>query len=178
MKQEIWKDIKEYEGLYQVSSYGRIRRIEKEITVVTPHKGTFTKTYKGRILKPSIRGMYYGVDLSKASKIKRKHIHRIVAETFIPNPYNKPEVNHIDGNKLNNNVENLEWVTKSENAIHAYRKLKRTPPRNAPITCIETGKKYKKMLDAQKETGILITSICNYLAGKSSHAGGFHWKRG
>ena len=71
-----------------------------------------------------------------------------------------------------------EWVTASENSTHAYRILKRIPPRNTCIICIETGKKYIKMLDAQKDTGILITSICNHLAGKSKHAGGFHWKRG
>lgn len=175
--EEIWKDIKGYEGLYQISSVGRVKRIDKEIIVKTPHKGTFVKIWKGRILKPG-KGMYFMIDLCKNNKVKRKLIHRLVAETFIPNPENKPQVNHIDGNKYNNKVSNLEWVSISENAIHAYRKLGRIPPRNASIICIETGKIYKKMLDAQEDTGILITSICNNLSGKSSHAGGFHWKRG
>lgn len=73
---------------------------------------------------------------------------------------------------------NMKDYTKSENSKHAYKILGRIPPRNAPIICVETGKKYLKMLDAQKETGISITSICNNLAGKSRHAGGFHWIRG
>lgn len=175
--EEIWKDIKGYDGLYQVSSFGRVKRIDKEIIVITPHKGTFIKTWKGKILKP-INGIYLSVDLCKKNQTKRRNIHRLVAETFIPNIKNKPQVNHIDGNKHNNNVSNLEWVSSSENGIHAYKVLKRIPPRNAPIICIETGKKYNKMLDAYKETGILITSICNNLAGRSKHAGGFHWKRG
>lgn len=175
--EEIWKDIKGYDGLYQVSSFGRIKRIEKEIIVITPHKGTYTKIWKGKILKP-INGIYLCVDLCKNNQTKRYSIHRLVAKMFIPNIKNKPQVNHIDGNKHNNNISNLEWVSSSENAIHAYKVLKRVPPRNVSIICIETGKKYNKMLDAQKETGILITSICNNLSGRSKHAGGFHWKRG
>ena len=174
---EVWKNIKGYEGLYQVSSLGNVRRIDTIMTVLTPHKGTFQKTWKGRILKP-ISGVYLGVDLCKKNKVKRVLIHRLVAETFLPNINNKPQVNHIDGNKHNNVLSNLEWVSASENGIHAYRKLGRVPPRNAPIICIETGKRYKKMLEAQEDTGILITSICNNLSGRSSHAGGFHWKRG
>lgn len=174
---EIWKDIKGYDGLYQISSFGRVKRTDRKITVNSPHKGTYIKTWKGRILKP-ISGVYLRVDLCKKNKTKRVLIHRLVAETFLPNINSKPQVNHVDGNKHNNILSNLEWVSISENSIHAYKKLGRIPPRNAPIICIETGKRYKKMLEAQEDTGILITSICNNLAGKSSHAGGFHWKRG
>lgn len=155
--------IKDYPNYYVTDTgdiYSRSNRLNGRIRKLKP-----TKDKNG----------YMVVYLGKSNK---KLVHRLVAQAFIPNPENKPQVNHKNGNKKDNMVKNLEWVTISENGLHAYRVLKRIPPRNAPIICIETGKRYDKMLDAQEDTGILITSICNNLAGKSSHAGGFHWKRG
>ena len=176
--EEIWKDIKGYEGLYQVSSLGNVRRIDTIMTVVTPHKGTYKKTWRGKILKVIPQNGYHAIDLCKGNKVERKSIHRLVAETFVPNPKNKLQVNHKNGVKTDNRVENLEWVTASENSTHAYRVLKRIPPRNTPIICIETGKRYVKMLDAQKELGVSITNICNALRGDYETAGGYHWKGG
>lgn len=116
MNLEIWKDIPNYEGLYQISSYGRVKSFYK----------------KERILKPSIQHFKYKsknykrekIELSKNSIRKSFKIHRLVAQTFIPNPDNKPQVNHIDGNPLNNNVNNLEWCTNQENIIHSYKYLR------------------------------------------------------
>lgn len=101
--QEILKDIVGYEGLYKVSNLG------------------YVKGKKG-ILKPyiNLRG-YYSVCLVKHNKPKTYRLHRIVAQAFIPNPDNKPQVNHIDGDKSNNKAENLEWCTQSENMKHAFR---------------------------------------------------------
>ena len=98
---EIWKDIKGDEGLYQISNFGKVKR-------------------KNRILKNRKISQYKGVALSKEGKVKNYTIHRLVAQAFIDNPKNKKEVNHIDGNKDNNMVNNLEWVTRQENQQHAY----------------------------------------------------------
>lgn len=100
---EIWKPVKDYEEIYEISSLGRIRRI------------------KGRILKQCLRAGYFAVDLSFKGKRKTKSIHRLIAEHFIDNLENKPEVNHINGVKTDNRIKNLEWVTTSENRIHAYK---------------------------------------------------------
>ena len=104
---EIWKDVPGYENFYQVSSIGRIKSL--------PRRGR----KQSRILKPTYdRKGYLGVDLFKDKERKRCRVHRLVALSFIPNPENKPEVNHIDGIKTNNVIENLEWNTTSENLNH------------------------------------------------------------
>lgn len=104
MEQEIWKDIKGYEGLYKISSYGRVQSIktEKHISV---HK---------------MKTGYFGIRLWKENKTKYFTIHRLLAIHFIPNPENKREVNHIDSNKANFALTNLEWATPSENMKHAF----------------------------------------------------------
>ena len=107
MKQEIWKDIPGYEGMYQVSNYGRVMSLRY-------HQTKFPK-----ILKPNLTGEYAYVNLSINNKYHSIKIHRAVAICFIPNPENKPFVNHKDGNKFNNHVDNLEWVTAAENMAHA-----------------------------------------------------------
>lgn len=108
--EEIWKDVKGFEGFYQISSLGRVKSL--------PRNGTINSE---RILKPNnVRG-YLQVVLNKKGDKSYKKVHRLVAENFIENPLNKREVNHIDGNKHNNNLSNLEWVTSSENQIHAYK---------------------------------------------------------
>lgn len=107
---EEWKDIKDYEGKFQVSSYGNIRNIN--------YYGTgIIKIVNQR---PNENG-YMVVSLSKNKKTKLCYVHRLVAETFLPNPENKPEVNHIDEDKTNNRVENLEWKTHRGNCNHGTR---------------------------------------------------------
>lgn len=109
---EIWKDIPNYEGLYQISSFGNVKSF--------PRKGTQTR--KERILKfKKDKKGYFFVHLSKNNIQKSIKIHRKVAILFIPNPLNKPQINHIDGNKQNNKLENLEWCTNGENQLHAYK---------------------------------------------------------
>lgn len=116
--QEIWKDIKGYEGYYQISNLGKVKSLK------------FNHSNKNKLLNPFDNEGYTRVKLYINKQGKRFLVHRLVAETFIPNPENKPFVNHIDGNKSNNCVANLEWVTASENTIHAIENGLR--PYNVP----------------------------------------------
>ena len=111
--QEIWKDIKGYEGLYQVSNLGRVKRTGK-------YRNQFTSWESNKDLKlKEGTNIYLYVDLSKDNKVKRYLVHRLVMEAFIDNPNGYKEVNHKDGNKKNNKVENLEWCTRNENLKHS-----------------------------------------------------------
>lgn len=121
---EVWKDIdfiKGFEGLYQVSNLGRVKSLGR---VIYYPNSCYNKTNEGvfrpeRILKAKTK-RYAGVTLSNSTKKIYPDIHRLVALAFIPNPNNKPCVNHIDGDKQNNCVSNLEWLNWDENIQHAY----------------------------------------------------------
>ena len=105
MNKEIWKDVKDYEGVYLVSSEGRLKRVST-----------------GRIKNQSLsKGGYNIVSLYAKGIVKTKFVHRLVGFSFLNEVDNKNEINHIDGNKLNNSISNLEWCNSSENTIHAYR---------------------------------------------------------
>jgi hypothetical protein len=112
---EIWKKIDGFEN-YEVSNYGRVKRNE---CIIIYSNGIITK-YKEKYLTLENIKYYKRVTLCCNNKTKRFLIHRLIATIFIPNPENKPCVNHIDGNKSNNNISNLEWCTYSENERHSY----------------------------------------------------------
>lgn len=118
MKKEYWKPVVGYEGHYQVSNFGRVKSIKfgKEI-----------------ILKQNIRGGYYIVNLSKNGIVKTYLVHRLVAEAFIDNTDNLPQVNHKDENKLNNNVDNLEWCTHEYNINYGTRNKKASKKLSKPV---------------------------------------------
>jgi hypothetical protein len=119
---EIWKDIKGFEGLYQISNYGRVKRLSKKVFNKGLVHGKEYFISKEIILKnATISKGYQGVTLTKNKKRYSKKVHRLVAEAFIPNPENKSQINHIDCNKKNNCVDNLEWNTQSENLKHAFK---------------------------------------------------------
>jgi len=120
---EIFKDINGYEGLYQISNLGKVKSLHR----IRKGKGGSNCPVRERICKTKLQnGGYEQATLIKNSEPKTLYVHRLVAEAFIPNPHSKAQVNHIDGNKLNNNSDNLEWVNQSENELHARNKgLKR-----------------------------------------------------
>jgi len=109
---EQWKDIKDYEGHYKISNLGRVKNVKR-------NNNRYNKLLK--LKKGTDKYKYYHISLFKNGLCKEVSIHRLVAQAFIPNPDNKPEVNHIDGNKVNNKIDNLEWCTHKENFKHASK---------------------------------------------------------
>lgn len=163
---EQWKKIEEYPQ-YSISNLGRVRHDEKNKILVP-----FAIGKKGN--------QYQAVDLYPKKSVR---IHRLVAKYFIPNPENKPEVNHIDGDKTNNQATNLEWVSGSENCVHAYRVLGRKKffgadnATSKKVIRVEDGKLYGSLQEAAKDCGLAShTSISNALSGQKRTAGGYHWK--
>lgn len=180
IKLEIWKDVIGYEGIYQVSNTGRVKRI-----------GEYTNQYGSigkceRILKPGKKDngyLFYNLSVENHTKIK--YAHRAVAEAFIPNPLNKPTVNHIDGDRTNNAVENLEWNTYLENNIHSIDVLhkgehnRRNRSDLKPVIQFDINmnivKEYPSMREAQRQTGVLgIDKVCNRSRYRKT-AGGYIW---
>jgi len=117
MKKEVWKDIKGYEGCYQISNLGGVKRMAH--TIIS--KKGYSSFYPERLMVPvlSTKG-YWTIKLSLSGKSNRFLIHRLIAIAFIPNPENKPYINHKDGIKTNNDIPNIEWCTAKENQQHAY----------------------------------------------------------
>ena len=168
--QEIWKDIKGYQGLYQVSNLGRIKSIKRNI---------FLKAHTNS------KG-YLVVSLSKNNSLSTYRIHRLVAETFIPNLENKPQVNHINGIKSDNRIDNLEWCTNSENQKHAFKNglqksvVGNSNPNSKEILQFSLSgqliKKWDSLYDIYNTLGISRSSIWRCCTGKYKKSHNFIWK--
>lgn len=164
-----WVFIEGYNKKYSVSDCGEVRRNEYLMKNGKIHPSVMLKPYTLKIGYPSVN-LYNGT-----KKGKTVYVHRLVAQAFIPNPNNLPFINHIDGDKTNNNIENLEWCTCKENNIHAHRKLFSC---QAGIKCIETGVIYHSIREASERTDIPYQKIKFCVEGivYSETAGGYHWE--
>lgn len=168
---EIWKDVVGYEGLYQVSNLGQVRTVGR-----TDCRGHY---YKSKLLSTEImKKGYPRVSLCSYGKIVKRMIHRLVAETFIPNPNNLPEVNHKDGDKSNNSVLNLEWSNCFDNIHHAFNTGLRDHCKPVPVICVETGRVFPSITAASEWCGSSSGRISRVCSGKSGFhtAKGFHWR--
>lgn len=171
---EEWREIHDYPN-YEVSNFGRVRSKEREVTQFG-HKKNYTRIMKGKVLQQRKQNAgYLVVWLSVEGKKKAITVHRLVATAFVKG--NGNDVNHIDGNKINNRVDNLEWVTHSNNIEHAYRVLHRIKHLSKRVICIETGEVFQSMRDAAQAKGINATSIGHVINGRNKTAGGYTWKR-
>lgn len=171
-KEEEWKSIKGYEGLYEISSYGRVKSLS--------YKYKNGKVREEIIRVPSVTHGYEFLKLNKNGKSKNHKIHRLVAEAFIPNPENKPEVDHIDTNKRNNMVENLRWVTRQENCDNPRTFRTHMIAVTRPILQYDIDGNflnyYPSIAEAARRTDIIVCTIQNCAAGRTKTAKGFIWK--
>ena len=165
--------VKGYEGLYEVSKEGIVRSILHNTTtrrIVKGKQQEFTWRVPGKIMKHSLRpDGYYEVSLTKQGVTTNVCLHRILAEAFIDNSDNKPEVNHKDGNKANNSLDNLEWATYTENNLHAvYFSLNVQAKK---VYCFETDIIYPSMSEAERLLKLSQGSISTAIRKKRSVRG-------
>lgn len=187
--EEIWKDIKDYEGIYQISNLGIIKSLEKKRN---NKYGSYIQ--KEKILKDAINNKGYKYIRLTCRKKKKFYIHRLVAEAFIPNLENKPYINHIDCNPLNNRADNLEWCTPQENTNHMInlkrnirtniwcKRLKETQIKSKGRKVVRIdkfgGTKEYRYLNEVKNDGFSVGCVCNccqHKKGWRTHKG-FIWE--
>ena len=164
--EEIWKDIEGYEDLYQVSNLGRVKSLN------------YRQTKREKILIP-IKNNYYGylyVMLYKNNNRKFLKIHRLVANTFIDNPNNYTQINHIDECKENNNVNNLEWCDNKYNTNYGTANKRRSEKHKKAIYCLETDKIYNSIKECSRELNMSSGFICDVLNGRYRQAKGYTFR--
>lgn len=153
------KDIKGYEGLYAVTSCGKVWSYRKKI-----------------FLRSKLCNGYQQVCLYKDGKMKTVYIHRLVAETYIPNPLGLLEVNHKDESKEHNYINNLEWCDRKYNNNYGTHNDRVAKANYKPVFCIELNTTYESVSQAAKELGVFQSAISACLTGKRKSTGGYHFK--
>jgi hypothetical protein len=171
---ECWEPIRDYEGIYEVSNCGRVRSLDRKVQ----YRDEVRKK-SGRVLKENtINGGYKQVTLQKDGKRKSVLVHRLVAEMFIENFSGLPQVNHKDGDKTNNSVENLEWCSAKENMIHSVKNRIRTDCKLVEQISLE-GKlltTFDSLHEAERKTGVHRQRISDCCKAKLKSAGGYIWR--
>jgi len=185
--EEIWMDIEGYEGMYSISTNGNVKSLAR-----IKRNGRYNCYYDERILRPGRRKLgYLQVTLCKERQ-KQFSVHRLVAIAFLDNPDSKPEVNHNDSNPSNPRLNNLCWMTSSENQLYAYRFGFQVPPLNMlgkfgvkhhasrKINQLDMNGNFMRLFygasEAMRETGIQASNIKKCLRGERFCAGGFSWE--
>ena len=177
---EVWKDVVGYEGLYQVSNLGRVKSFQKKSAIILKQ----SLTNKG----------YKDVRLNKKGICKHKLIHRLIAEAFIPNPENKPFIDHINTVKTDNSIKNLRWTTRTENnnneltrkhssetrkgkvlSEETKKKMRKSSKKRRKVICVETGIIYNSVSEAEAQTNATLTGIVKCCTKVRKTSGGFHW---
>ncbi len=175
-----WKDVKDYEGVYQVSDTGKVRRVGE-------CRNQHTSWKSKNVLSPGDNGSgYLKVNLSKNNKVKMFYVHRLVGKAFLPKPEEgRNQINHKDGDKSNNCVNNLEWMNNSENNKHSYdnldrKTLKNNPKVSKPVIKLDKEgnilEKYPSVREASRQTGVSSGGISAVCRDKRKTAGGYKWQ--
>ena len=159
--EDVWKDVVGYEGLYKVSNLGRVKTLQKQVGRKEPEK----------ILTPSeIWTGYLRLGLRKEGKTKNTYVHRIVAQTFIPNEEHKPIINHINGDRKDNRVENLEWCTYGENS-NSSKKITSSDRYNSIKVVDNYGNVFSSYREASRHWNISANTVKNDVLGKTKRLG-------
>lgn len=174
--QEEWRPVVGFEGYYEVSNLGRLRTAKH---IVEYSDGRRRHIPGGRLIsygKPKPNG-YFMKGLWKDGVKKYETIHRIVATAFIPNPDNLEQINHKNGIKTDNRADNLEWVSRKYNAIHAVYELgKQTGFAPKKLLCVETGEVFDSQKKAMLAKHCDIRNLCKVIDNDNRTLGGYHWK--
>lgn len=186
MKEEIWKPVKGYEGLYEVSNLGRVRSLDRHTDRLDSVGNPRQLFVKGKIIKPAkMKKGYLRLSLSLGHRKRTSlQVHRLVAEAFIPNPNNFPQVNHINENKQDNRASNLEWVTNKENSDHGTRNKRIASANSMPVVMMDNDgndlKRFNSINDAARWLGGMhfVSAISRVCRGIKPHviAGGYRWR--
>ncbi len=182
----MWREVDGFEGYYEVSDTGEVRSVDRYVKNTRGRHAGIERFLHGAIMRQTLNtcnngsGGYYVVNLHKNGMSSVIPVHSIIAKAFIPNPDNMPTVNHIDGNKQNNEISNLEWVSYSDNNTHALRLGLRSPRGCRVSQYSKDGvflREYKSVSEAARISGVSRGMISHCINGRLKHASSFVWKK-